>query len=220
MRAFASYVTGIAILASIMFVGGAWTPAGGPSLASVDVHPSHAAFGLAAQVGTTEIVTTTVAELPPGCDIPRVDATCAVTAVAGGLDVPTTTTTTTTVAVETSDTRPRAAAAPAQPRRALVPQNVEVWRPLVTAYFGPGEVERALRVLYCESSGDPNAKNPTSSASGLFQHLGRFWAERSVDAGWAGADIFDPEANVAVAAWLVYEAGGWSHWNPSRHCWG
>ena len=216
MRAFASYVTGIAILASIMFVGGAWTPADGPRFASVDVHPSHAAFALASEVEIAGVTTTTVGELPPGCDIPRVGATCAVTLVAGGLDVPTTTT---TVVAETS-ARPREAAAPAQPRRALVPRDVEAWRPLVTAYFGPGEVERALRVIYCESSGDPNAKNPTSSASGLFQHLGRFWAERSVEAGWAGADIFDPEANVAVAAWLVYEGGGWSHWNPSRHCWG
>ena len=32
--------------------------------------------------------------------------------------------------------------------------------------------------------------------------------------------ITDPDANIAVAAWLVYEGGGWRHWSPSAHCWG
>lgn len=217
MRALASYVTGLTILATIMFVGGAWTPAGLSSLADVDVHPSHASFTLAESLPITTAPPTTVTELPPGCVIPLEAATCAITVVAGGLDVP----------ASGPDPEPEVSppaavttAAPAEPRRVLVPRNVEVWRPLVAAYFGPNEVERALRVIYCESSGDPSAKNPSSSASGLFQHLRRFWGERSVDAGWAGADIFDPEANIAVASWLVYQGGGWSHWNPSRHCWG
>ena len=218
MRAIASYVTGVAILATIMFVGGAWTPTQVPRLSQVDVHASHAAFGLAQGFADlTSTTTTTVGDLPPGCAIPLAGASCAITVVAGGLDVP----------VEApaevaapAPTRQRSAAVAVAPRRVLVPRDVEAWRPLVSAYFGPGEVERALRVIYCESSGDPGAKNPRSSASGLFQHLARFWTERSVDAGWAGADIFDPEANVAVAAWLVYQGGGWSHWNPSRHCWG
>lgn len=96
--------------------------------------------------------------------------------------------------------------------------GAEQWRSLVATYFAPEDVDLALRVIVCESQGDPNAKNPHSSASGLFQHLGRFWTERSAAAGWAGADIFDPEANVAVAAWLRQD--GWHHWNPSRHCWG
>lgn len=215
MRALASYVTGLTILATIMFVGGAWTPTELASLAEVDVHPSHASFTLAESLPATTAPPPTAAELPPGCAIPQKASTCAVTAVAGGLDVPVS-----APEPEVTATTSVARAAPAEPRRVLVPQNVEAWRPLVAAYFGPNEVERALRVIYCESSGDPNAKNPSSSASGLFQHLSRFWAERSIDAGWAGADIFDPEANVAVAAWLVYNGGGWSHWNPSRHCWG
>lgn len=97
--------------------------------------------------------------------------------------------------------------------------GVERWRPLVERYFEPGDVDRALAVIRCESGGDPDAANPGSSARGLFQHLARLWPKRAAQAGRPGADIFDPEDNVAVAAWLVYHGGGWSHWNPSRSCW-
>ncbi len=91
--------------------------------------------------------------------------------------------------------------------------DVEQWRPLVTAYFPASQVSTAMRVLNCETggTGDPNSKNPNSSASGLFQHLSKYWAGRSEKAGWGGADIMDPEANVAVAAWLQ-RTGGWGHW--------
>lgn len=91
--------------------------------------------------------------------------------------------------------------------------GVEQWRSLVEKYFHPEDVTWALRVMQCESGGNPNAKNSHSSASGLFQHLARYWPERSVKAGWAGASIWDPEANIAVAAWLFYAPhGGPSHW--------
>ena len=89
---------------------------------------------------------------------------------------------------------------------------VERWRPLVAAWFRAGDVDRAMQILACESNGNPNAKNPRSSASGLFQHLGKYWPARSAAAGFAGASIFDPTANVAVAAWLRDQRGGWSHW--------
>lgn len=97
---------------------------------------------------------------------------------------------------------------------------VERWRPLVETYFQPADVPWALAVIRCESGGNPLADNPHSTASGLFQHLGSFWAERSAAAGWAGASIWDPEPNVAVAAWLLYSGGGAGHWNASRGCWG
>lgn len=90
--------------------------------------------------------------------------------------------------------------------------SVEQWRPLVAQYFAPGDVNRALRILSCESHGDANAVNPRSGAAGLFQHMPKYWTERSSKAGWGGASVFDPRANVAVAAWLAYSKGGWSHW--------
>lgn len=92
--------------------------------------------------------------------------------------------------------------------------GAEGWRPLVEIHFRPGDVDRAIRIIACESNGDPWARNPRSGASGLFQHMPRYWEERSRAAGFGGASIFDPEANVGVAAWLVYDyaGGGWQHW--------
>ncbi len=101
------------------------------------------------------------------------------------------------------------AAAPAPSR--TYGADVERWRPLVTTFFLPDDVPWAMRVLTCESRGDPDAKNPRSTASGLFQHLASYWPERSVNAGWPGSDVFDPVANVAVAAWLFYSDGP-GHW--------
>lgn len=88
---------------------------------------------------------------------------------------------------------------------------VERWRPVVATYFPEDRVDWALRIMACESRGDSQAKNPNSSASGLFQHLARLWPDRARAAGWEDADVFDPFANIAVAAWLL-ENGGPSHW--------
>jgi hypothetical protein len=105
----------------------------------------------------------------------------------------------------------------------VAPTSAEEWRPLVAEFFEAADVDRALDVMQCESRGDPAAKNPRSTASGLFQHLASHWDGprdgRAAEAGWAGADVFDPVANIAVAAWLVYDGGGWGHWNASGHCW-
>ena len=94
---------------------------------------------------------------------------------------------------------------------------------LVNIYFLPEDRAWALRVAFCESSAKPtdtysNAVS-TALAVGWFQHLSRFWLQRSELAGWYGYDIFDTEPNVAVAAWLFYGSGQ-HHWNPSKPCWG
>jgi len=102
--------------------------------------------------------------------------------------------------------------------RSLHPPRVEQWRTLVAEHWSnlgyADEVEFALLVLFAESSGDPNAINATSGASGLFQHLPEHWESRSTRAGWGGANILDPEANIAVAAWLraTDHESGWLHW--------
>jgi hypothetical protein len=89
--------------------------------------------------------------------------------------------------------------------------EVERWRPIVEMYFPDDRVDWALRIIECESLGDPEAKNPSSSASGLFQHLASLWPERAAVAGFAGTDVFDPFANIGVAAWLL-DNGGTGHW--------
>ncbi len=99
--------------------------------------------------------------------------------------------------------------------------KVARWRPLVEQFFPEPLIWEALRVIQCESRGTPDAVNPISDASGLFQFLAGTWEVASARAGYAGADRFDPEANVASAAWLVANSqdhpnGRWGHW-ACRH---
>jgi uncharacterized protein YraI len=64
-----------------------------------------------------------------------------------------------------------------------------------------------LQVAQCESVLDPNAVNPYSGASGLFQFLPGTWATTP----FAGYNIFDPWANANAAAWMwsVGRRGEW-----------
>jgi len=101
----------------------------------------------------------------------------------------------------------------------MVPADgpVERWRSLVGKYFAPERIDEALSIIECESNGDPDARNPRSSASGLFQFLDRTWEHSSEQAGFWGESPFSPEANIAAAAWLVEYSLGvgdspWAHW--------
>lgn len=86
-------------------------------------------------------------------------------------------------------------------------------RELIEQFFQSEDVNRAIRIAWCESSFNPRSINPVTRASGLFQHDPATWVERSTAAGFPGADILDAEANVAVAAWMLYELpGGWAQW--------
>lgn len=109
--------------------------------------------------------------------------------------------------------------AQAAERRRAARAGVASWRPLVQQYFPEFLVEEALRVMACESGGNPDAVHPDSDATGLFQFLAGTWAFSSIRAGFPGASRFDAEANVAAAAWLVdysmrtgHPRGAWGHW--------
>lgn len=88
-------------------------------------------------------------------------------------------------------------------------------RSLVETYFPPWAVNDAMKVVGCETGWtfNPWSKNRRSGASGLFQHMPRYWSARSSAAGFGDANIFDPEANVAVAAWLWGQTETWRHWS-------
>lgn len=90
------------------------------------------------------------------------------------------------------------------------------WRPLIEAHFAPDLVLDALVIVQCESLGDPDAYNPNSGASGLFQFIPGTWAVASVRAGVGGQSVFDPEANVIAASWLAeyYRSRGSDPWRP------
>ncbi len=82
-------------------------------------------------------------------------------------------------------------------------------RALVAEYFAAEDVNKAVRVAWCESRFNPTSTNLRTGAVGLFQHLPRYWEQRAENAGFAGAEPTDPEASTAAAAWAVYNEGGW-----------
>ena len=101
----------------------------------------------------------------------------------------------------------------------------------IQVFFAPEDHDLMEQIAWCESSADADdiystAVNPKSGATGWFQHLPKWWDERSRRAGYADRSMYDPEANVAVASYLYYNMdsnkrwGGASHWYPSRRCWG
>jgi len=93
-------------------------------------------------------------------------------------------------------------------------------RGMVIALFsriaGPGQVGMALCVANRESSFNPYARNPYSSAAGVFQWVSSSWASYSRRYGYAGASVFNAYANIAVAAHAVRD-GGWGPWGGG--CW-
>lgn len=58
-------------------------------------------------------------------------------------------------------------------------------------------VEHPLRIAKCESNYRWNAKNKSSSASGVFQYLNGTWAKTFE--GKAGVSVFDADANIRAA---------------------
>lgn len=116
------------------------------------------------------------------------------------------------VAPETSDAA--SAAEPAEGSGTIASSTsgwlseVEV-RAFVTSYFEPTDVNRAVRIAWCESRFDPNHMDLSTGGVGLFNHLPRYWEERASNAGFPGADATDPKASTAAAAWEVYNGAGW-----------
>ncbi len=68
--------------------------------------------------------------------------------------------------------------------------------------------EDMLRVAQCESALDPNAVNPYSGTSGLFQFMPSTWQTTP----YADQNIFDATANANAAAWMwsVGRRGEWA----------
>ena len=96
--------------------------------------------------------------------------------------------------------------------------EVDRWEPVVShiaeMYDATDEVDTFMRVMHCESRGDPDAYNESSGASGLMQHLSRFWDYRAEQVTMSGYSPFDPIANIHASFWLLTKRGygGWVHW--------
>lgn len=75
----------------------------------------------------------------------------------------------------------------------------------------------ALNIAWCES-GYKNVKNPTSSASWIFQHIGRYRPNRATLYGWKWASVFNIEANIDVGVQMIRDQ--WTQPRAeSKYCW-
>ena len=152
--------------------------------------------------------------------------------VSGSLAAPVapTTTTTSTTTVAPTTTVPElvfvAHRPVVKPDEVDRPAPTPTLRNLIRTYLEPEDHDWAEKVAFCESSAQPDdvfsfAVNKSSRAAGWFQHLPKFWEERTGAAGIPGASIADPVAQLKVAAYLLYETPqGRGHWMQSQACWG
>jgi hypothetical protein len=123
-----------------------------------------------------------------------------------------TATTTTTKAPSSSSTSSQWS--PNWPADAGGIRDVEQWRSTVARYWADDRVDCVLGIIYRESKGDPRAYNSRYGASGLMQHLIKYWPGRAASAGFKDsnglvASPYNGEANIAAGAAI---AGSGSNW--------
>lgn len=69
----------------------------------------------------------------------------------------------------------------------------------------------AFYVADRESSFYAYARNTSSGACGIFQHMPRYWPSRAATFGFGGASCFNARANIMVTIRMVRQ-GGWGPW--------
>src|SRR3990167_5091733 len=78
----------------------------------------------------------------------------------------------------------------------------------------------ALAVAFCESRLNPGAKNPNSTASGIFQFIRSTWKSTLERMKLpVSLDVFDADVNIRAGVWLMKQDGAMTHWFPSADCW-
>lgn len=123
----------------------------------------------------------------------------------------TTVATTTTVPVPTTSPAPPPVTTvpPPQPHAAEAVAGCGGWDLTIAAYFPPGEQAKACSVMMCESQGNPAARNPRSTASGLWQFLDSTW--RATTGRSDRAFQASPDEQTAAAA-ALWRSSGWQPW--------
>jgi resuscitation-promoting factor RpfB len=71
------------------------------------------------------------------------------------------------------------------------------------------DANRVATIAKCESGFNPNADS--GYYKGIFQHDPNYWPARASRYGFAGASIFDVDAQIGVSTQMM-AGGGWSHW--------
>ncbi len=98
--------------------------------------------------------------------------------------------------------------------------NTSNYHQIVLDNFEIHDVEQALRVIWCESSGQQYALNKNNNETfdkGIWQFNDKTWAWLTPKLKLF-SDPFDIEVSTKTASWLVYN-DGWHHWNASKKCW-
>lgn len=106
---------------------------------------------------------------------------------------------------------PQVAAHPPRP----VPAEVGATTPEPTTEGMPGQEATLAAIARCESGGDYNAENPTSTASGRYQVLDSTWD------GYGGYERASDAPPDVQEAWAreAYARAGTTPWRASRSCW-
>jgi len=102
--------------------------------------------------------------------------------------------------------------------RIAATEQVQRWRELVSQY--DWNVDLALRVIACESEGNPLAQNPHSDARGLWQLLGWEPLAYRLHGVWS---VMNPYVATDLA-YRIWEWGGRRFgtsigWRASQFCW-
>lgn len=81
-------------------------------------------------------------------------------------------------------------------------------------------IETIMAIARCESGFNPNAKNKSSSASGVLQFTRTTFLEgiRRRQLDWTWEDVFDYKKNIDMGIWFIKQ-GEISRWNASKNCW-
>jgi soluble lytic murein transglycosylase-like protein len=92
-------------------------------------------------------------------------------------------------------------AATVRKNRTVETQGVEQWRPLVESIFPAFAVETVLRIMHCESGGDPNATGAAGERSLMQIHPLHYDSS------------YDPEANLRAAFRISGGGQSFSAWS-------
>jgi hypothetical protein len=152
------------------------------------------------------------------------DSTTTTTKASSTTTKPSSGTTTTTKASSTTTTKaPSSGYSPQWPADPGGRQNVENWRSTVAKYWPADRVDCVLGIIYRESGGNPTARNSSSNALGLMQHLGKYWPSRAAGAGFVDsngliASPYSGAANIAAGKWVAdwaeqYQGAWWKPWS-------
>jgi len=76
------------------------------------------------------------------------------------------------------------------------------------------DITKAIRIARCESNFNQYAKNPNSTAKGIFQFIDGTWRANCLKDG----NVYDFKANIDCF-WKVYQKQGDRPWVSSRGCW-